>query len=143
MERKHFKLSFSSKDIKFTINEKKKVVTCLVAGTVLTAFNFNSLLSIPYKQVRGFGKATCHADDEFDVERGKRIAMAKAENNAYRLANNYLKNYAKELKFYLNGIEEFEDKAMRTCHHNTLYMEGVSNPDNPKYKKKLAPINFG
>ena len=79
--RDDFKLSFLKNKAQFFVNEKKRIVSCVVEGELQSPYNWNSSVSIGYPTLKGTGVATCKDGDVFDVERGKRIALAVAEND--------------------------------------------------------------
>ena len=141
--RNDFKLSFIKDGIKFYVNEKKRIVTCIVTAIVETPHSWDSCVTIPSIEVNGVGVAKCHADDVFDVERGKRIAMAKAENKAYNAASNYLYEYSNDVLFFSIKIADFFSKNIKCCSHNDEYIESVSNPEHPQYKKDLKKVMCG
>ena len=85
----------------------------------------------------------CHPDDVFDVDRGKRIALAKAENKTYEMSLKYLKQYEEELLFFLKAIENFMEKSNRQCKHNLDFIETLTNENHPNYKKELPVLISG
>ena len=75
--------------------------------------------------------AKCHPDDEFSIEKGKKIAQAKAEARAYvLLKNEMLRRWGK----LLDTIEAlallkdgFIDKAEGCNEHNKAYIKRITN----------------
>lgn len=143
--RNDIKLSFDKDRTQFFVNEKKGIVTCVIEAYLRCPFAFDSKFVWGNfdRTFEGFGMARCQDGDEFDVEKGKRIALAKAENNAYRLANSYLCDMIKEFAFYQASILKFQDKAFRHDVHNTDYIESLHNPDHPMYKPIVTKIKQG
>ena len=123
--RDDFKLSFDKDQARFFVNKEKGVVACTVNAHLKSPFDFNSCVDIPWKNITGVGVAKCHGDDKFDPERGKRIALAKAENKAY-----------------LNAIK-FLDKYNDHCLHNEDYIVSVSDKNHPRFKKRISKIKHG
>ena len=138
--RSDFKLRFEKNKTQFFVNKKKGTVSCVVTSYLLCPYSWNSPIMINGVSINGTGVAKCHADDTFDIERGKRIAMAKAENKAYLKAVSYLEEQQEHLMFINNAIEAFSNKAYHQCNHNDDYMDSVSNTEHPKYKKELKEI---
>lgn len=141
--RRDFKVSFEKERICFYVNEEKKVVTCTMEATVLVPTNYYDTVFIPQHYCKCVGVAKCHKDDEFDIERGKRIAMAKAENDAYKKASEYLMKYYKEILFFFISIGDFMEKCNNCCEHNEDYIISVSDKTHEKYKKNLKKVSCG
>lgn len=143
--RNDFKLTFDKQNTQFFVNEKKGTVSCIITAYLVTpsSYDWDSPVSISSKVFKYTGVAKCHADDTFDVERGKRIAMAKAENKIYLKAVAYLEKEQEHIIFMNKAITEFTEKAYHQCTHNVEYIESVSNPEHPKYKKTVTKVKSG
>ena len=142
--RTNIKLSFFNNETKFFVNEEKGTVACKVYACVMTPWANGSIVGLPYGMIAtGVGVAKCMEGDTFDVERGKRIALAKAENKAYLEALDQLVEYRNELDFFTNAINEFEDKTYHCCAHNEEFIQSLSYEAHPKYKKDLKPLKRG
>lgn len=139
----NFKLSFNKNRTQFFVNEKKGTVSCIISAYLVCPYSWNSPVVIGCLEINCTGIAKCHADDTFDVERGKRIAMAKAENKAYLKAVSYLEEKQKHLVFMNDAIEAFSSKAYHQCNHNVDYMDSISNTDHPRYKKNITKVKSG
>ena len=98
---------------------------------------------IPQGYFRGIGIAKCLEGDIFDEERGKRIALAKAENDAYDKASNYLCEYLDEMSKLTMLIFNFIEKAGRHEAHNLDYIESIHNPEHSMYKEIVTKIKSG
>ena len=61
-------------------------------------------------------------EDNFDVNIGKKVALAKAENKAYSYTLNYYKEAKAKLCRALDAYDDFEDKVWRVKAHNVEYM---------------------
>lgn len=141
--RDNIKLSFFKDNTRFFVNEKKGIVSCVVAAEMNVPYNFDAPVDIPWKTFKGTGIAKCRHDDKFDVERGKRIALAKAENNVYLDASRYLNGIYKHLEFFMSRINDFNEKGLRHCVHNEDYIESIHNPEHSRYKVTVNPIKHG
>ena len=141
-DRDNFKLRFVSEP-KFHVNEKKGVVVCrLQADLVSPRGNYDS----PYVQhafANCVGVARCNEHDKFDVNRGKRIALARAENQCYMEAASYLEENRQKLLFLAEAIGEFIDKGYECCAHNDDYIDSLSYQAHPYYKKEVTPFKKG
>ena len=141
--RDDFKLTFYKDGAQFFINEEKRIVVCKVSAEINVPWDYESVVSIPWKKFEGEGIAKCSPEDVFDIERGKRIALAKAENQAYLNATRYLHNVHIQLEFFINRIDRFKDKALRHCVHNEDYMNSIHDKNHPMYKDNLNKIKHG
>ena len=142
--RSDIKLSFYNEETKFFVNEEKRTVACIVLGRLMNPWSPNSEIALPYDSiVRGVGVAKCMPNDTFDVERGKRIALAKAENRAYLNALDILVEYRNQLDFFTNAINVFEDKTYHCCAHNEDFIQSLSYEAHPNYRKELKPLKRG
>lgn len=141
--RDYFKLSFDKEDTQFYVNEKKKSVTCKVTCVLHVPYSWESPVHIPWKCFNITATTKCCDSDVFDVERGKRIAMAKAENKAYSQAASYLFEQLKHLMFFQTSIYKFLEKTDHQCAHNEEYIDSVSNPKSPNYKENLTGVKSG
>lgn len=141
--RDFFKLSFDKGNTEFYVNEKKKTVTCKVECTLLVPYSWDSPVNIYPKSFYIVATARCCENDVFDVERGKRIAMAKAENKAYTQAQCYLAEQLEHLTFMSVRIRNFAEKTSHQCTHNVEYIDRMSNTSNPDYKEILTGVKSG
>ena len=142
--RSDIRLSFNKDNVRFFTNKKKGIVTCVIEADLLTPQDYDThLYGVSFRRFTGFGMAKCSNDDVFDVERGKRIALAKAENNAYDKAGAYLLEYIKEMDAIRGYIMTFMDKAERHGQHNLDYIDSIHNPEHPLYKKTITNIKVG
>lgn len=141
--RDDFKISFRKNDVQFFVNEKKNIVICVIEGELLSPYAWNSYISVGYPTLKGKGIATCDSNDVFDVERGKRIALAVAENDVYSQAKTYLSNVLKELQFFTKKISDFKVKSDRCREHNKDYINSVHDKNHPLYKEVVSKIKHG
>lgn len=145
MNRKETKLKMSFENVEpvFYVNKNKKTVACKIRGyayETMVDYWCGELTSPSFEVV---GVAYCNGNDEFDEERGKRIALAKAENKLYGRCADY---YARRLEEYLRIVKkilEFKEKTTKFCTHNDEYINDISEVGSPKYKKKVNPVKRG
>lgn len=78
-------------------------------------------------EVRGKGIAILNEDDTFNFERGQRIALAKAETNAYKKAAKSIRNTMEKCQFYMESALEFQNKVLDVAQHNIEYINRVDN----------------
>ena len=130
---KFVKVNFIKK--KTSHKEGSKNVVCTIDCMIKFDIPFyweNSLTECTYFTV--VGVAVCSDDDKFDLGKGKLIAQAKAENEAYKVANNMLaalkqqlSNFAKALDNPMAALEEYQS-------HNDKFIDKVIDGEiNPKY----------
>ena len=130
---KFVKVNFIEK--KTSHKKGSKNVVCKIDCTINFDIPFyweNSLTKFVYFTV--VGVAVCSNDDKFDLGKGKLIAQAKAENEAYKVAGNMLaelkrqlNNFAQALDNPISSLEEYKS-------HNDKFIEDViGNVIVPKY----------
>lgn len=141
------KISFAAEPL-FFVNKKKGSVTCRLKGELsVPCIDFPVIEGDkPYRYyhtILAIGVATCSPDDEFDANRGKRIALAKAENEAYNLAKKYLVGYQRFFEEANEAVIDFYEKAARATKHNKEYIIGLSDKNNPNYKEEILPPQRG
>jgi hypothetical protein len=141
--RNDFKISFDNESAKFFVNEKKRTVACVLTGVMDTPRDFNSCVFINPYVIKETATAKCADGDVFDVERGKRIALAKAENKVYLAAVRLLDEHMKHIVNIVNAYNKFNDKAYHTCAHNDDYISSLSYEAHPRYVKELKPLKRG
>ena len=143
-ERNDFKLSFFKEDTEFYVNEKKKTVACTIVGRLNTPCEFSFHNKVPFvvpsEMFATTGIAKCSNGDVFDIERGKRIALAKAENKAYRKASRHLFELQKHLSFLSSCIDKFLSKSFHQCSHNDDFIQTISDTNHPEYKEKISSM---
>lgn len=127
----------------FYVNEEKGTVVCVLEGYLSTPTGVSDILYLPDRIFRGVGVAKCSKDDVFDAERGKRIALAKAENRIYVSAMRHIGETVERLDNVLSAYSDFCDKGYHTCAHNEDYIDSLSYEAHPKYIKNLNPLKRG
>lgn len=130
----------------FFVNEEKKTVTCKLRGGLEMPFELFNLMN--YWADSSFDEekivtatAKCCPEDTFDVDKGKRIALAKAENKiTYYFSDNVANTiYSKIVSGLTTCCENFQFRSYKFTEHNHVYIEDLSN-DVFKVKK---PLNKG
>lgn len=71
------------------------------------------------------GVAKAGNDDEFDLKKGKRIALARAEMAAYEAVKNELRSLRGDLSFVTDEIEVFIDREKRVRTGNKTFIKKV------------------
>ena len=141
--RNDIKISFNNEGTKFYVNEEKGTVVCSVEACLSVPTNWDGCVFVPDTTLIEKGIAKCAPEDAFDVERGKRIALARAENKVYLSALKYLDKFMEQIVVIINAYDGFNDKAYHSCAHNEDYIESLSYEAHPKYKKDLTPMKKG
>ena len=141
--RSDIKISFNNEGTKFYVNEKKGTVVCSVEACLLVPTDWDGCVYVPGNTFIEKGIAKCAPGDTFDVERGKRIALARAENKVYLSALKHLDKSMEQIAVIVNAYGDFNDKAYRACAHNEDYIESLSYEAHPKYKKNLTQMKKG
>lgn len=139
--------------VQYVVNEDKKVVVCITEVYLDTPMiESNSYSASFYNEMyreRVVGIAKCSPNDTFDVEIGKQIAYARAENKAYDIARKYVEKTKRDIDNIKFLCDKFVDKASYCIEHNNEYIDALTNPENPahqslveKRKNKTAKTNI-
>jgi hypothetical protein len=141
-----FKLQI--KNEKYYVNEKKRTVTVKADVTVSTPEYITNVIDRD-QLPNGFDEAgifewdtredgmfelswtaKCAEGDVFDVEKGKKIAIAHLEANAYNRVAKSLTRWLIRFRKFINIIEvradEFIDKANSAAEHDLTYIDSIS-----------------
>lgn len=128
---------------KFYINERKRSIACTLFARVnvpqIRNF-FNDGVSLINFHVTETAVAKCHENDTFDLERGKKIALAKAKAAIYLSAVRGVQNQVEQLDFLAHAAEEFIDKGYRCIAENEEYIDTLSIVAHPNYIKDINPL---
>lgn len=116
-------------DTTFYINEIKKTVTCRMSGC-LKYHQFEdgdgNPLFLPSIFHTVTATAKCHPDDIFDVDKGRRIAKAKAEIKLYReIINGHLNRIMKHIDTFADAYGNFLMKAIGAIKANGKYIDKI------------------
>lgn len=141
--RTDIKIKFDNDKTKFFVNEKKRTVACVVEGVLCTPYDWDKSIMIPDATFTERAVAKCAPEDTFDIERGKRIALARAENRVYMAALRHLDKFMEDVEFFLGAYQMFTEKAYHACAHNEDYIDSLSFEAHPYYKKDLTPMKKG
>lgn len=126
-----FKISFDETKTKVFKNDDNSVTAYLYATVKVPSktVRFKSrkepiTLPIDVEQfkIKGKGVARLMPGDEFDFNKGKKIALAKAENSIYKEVNNYLINRMIDLLSFNECVLDFNRKAEEVIDHNNRYI---------------------
>lgn len=126
--RNNFKVSFIKRP-SYKVNNENKSVKCRIVAIVNGPY-----ISFPVEAV---GYTKCSENDEFNAERGKAIAMARAENKIYSKAYNKISDIMVSCMEINEAGVCFLEKGDECIKHNELYIEKLSDPDNPDYIKDV------
>lgn len=117
------------KNPEYTVDETKGVVICKLKFTCSApdfvnyaskyAFHESPACTVQIIKAEAFAKN----DDKFDANIGKRVALAKAENQAYSYVNNFIQSGKKELEQALQAVNNFKWKKAKVKNHNIEYMK--------------------
>lgn len=101
-------------DIKYQVREKDRVVICKLINCEFIAADRMAKYVEPYYTKREFlipgtfvGVARCSPDDEFDVERGKKIALTRAKRKRGIAVNKIIRDYIKNTRYELDQLERY------------------------------------
>lgn len=112
----------------YAVDEKNGVVVCTLRykvdapSTVIFASE-SAVPNSPWcitQSVKTIARAK--DNDTFDVNVGKKVSLAKAENLAYSYVNEWAKTAKNELINAVSAIIDFSNKTKKVRDHNIVYM---------------------
>lgn len=109
------KVKLSMTSFSYKENESKKAVTCIVKA--------KSRIGAYVRDITAVGIARCDDKDTYDVEKGKRVARAKAELDAYLQHKKYLYDNLKFLKDIQKILVDNHYKTGRYIEHQKEYIK--------------------
>lgn len=109
------KVKLSMIDFSYKENESKKTVTAIVKA--------KSRIGNFIKPITAVGVAKCDDKDEYDVEKGKRVARAKAEKEAYVLHKNHLYDNLAFLKKIQDTLVSNYERTQGYIAHQKEYIK--------------------
>lgn len=122
--RNEVKISFI--DQKFFTDQKNGVTTCKLTFVPqyppFIKFVLNSLDKSFTKTMSVTAKTRIKHTDKYTETEGYKVALAKAENKAYRYVRNVLRNLQEYIKLSDWQINSFSDKVDRVIEHNIDFM---------------------
>ena len=125
--RNNIKISF--KQPEYVVDENNGVVICKLsfkidAPTLCKLTTGSTTWGTPWF-VNHISKGVAFAKDtdKFDVNVGKRVALAKAENQAYAYVDQIVNDAKKKLVNSVSACIDFENKVKRVREHNVEYIK--------------------
>lgn len=112
----------------YAVDEKNGVVVCTLRykvnapSTVVFASESTTHGSPWYMSQTVKAIARAKDNDTFDVNVGKKVSLAKAENLAYSYVNEWAKTAKNELINAVSAIIDFSNKTKKVRDHNIVYM---------------------
>jgi hypothetical protein len=100
----------------------------------LPDYMINALMYAPETNFQVVGVAVCSSEDDFNLEKGKLIAQAKAENEAYRVAGNMLATLKNQIDNLSEALNKPMDDLVEYRKHNETFIDKVIDGEiKPKY----------
>jgi hypothetical protein len=125
--RNNIKISFENPI--YAVDEKNSEVVCTLRykakapNTVIFALK-STIHGSPWYKIQSVkAVARVKDNDTFDVNVGKKVSLAKAENLAYSYVNEWAKTALKALCSASNAIVEFSRKTNKVRTHNVEYIK--------------------
>lgn len=112
----------------YAVDEKNGVVVCTLRYKVdapsTVIFASESTINNSPRHMTQSVKAIARAkdNDTFDVNVGKKVSLAKAENLAYSHVNEWAKTAKNELINAVSATIDFSNKTKKVRDHNIVYM---------------------
>ena len=113
----------------YNVDEKNGVVVCTLrykvnAPSIVTFASDNTMYDSPWYLTHTIKTvARVKNNDSFDVNVGKKVSLAKAENLAYSHVNEWAKTAFKSLCSASDAVVEFSRKTKKVREHNVEYMK--------------------
>lgn len=113
----------------YNVDEKNGVVVCTLrykaeAPNIVIFASRGTIHGSPWYMNQSVKTiARVKDNDVFDVNVGKKVSLAKAENLAYSHVNEWAKTALKDLCSASNAIVEFSRKIRKVREHNVEYMK--------------------
>lgn len=127
---------------RFFVNRKDKTVVCELSAFMdapaMELLSGDDIIYMSEKVFYSTAKAKCSENDTFDAERGKRIALAKAESKIYRQVCRHLENYRKIMRRIFVYLTNAHDTLSKYHKDNDSYLNRISNPEYP-----IKPLKRG
>lgn len=118
----------------FFVNEDNKTVTCkldaVLDNCVMNILSDDALMAFD-NHLSATAIAKCSPNDAFDIDRGKRIAMARAENQIYRQAHSRMQRWVKIFTRLATKSAQSGNKFMDYSYHNDEYIQTISDSRHP------------
>ena len=143
--RGNVKVTYSKEGPLFYINEKKRKVVCKFNAFVRVPQEndfFNPISLNPFS-VEGVGVAMCREGDTFDVERGKRIALARAKSDVYLQSARKIEEQIGKMSYLKSVGEDFVNRAYRVISVHENYVDDLVFPASPNYIEDVEPLKSG
>lgn len=125
--RNNIKISFE-KPI-YAVDEKNGVVVCTLryktsAPSTIIFASRGTIHDNPWYTIQSVkAVAKVKDNDTFDVNIGKKVSLAKAENLAYSNVKNWMMLAHKEVVKTVRVMKDFKDKAEKVRAHNVEYIK--------------------
>lgn len=122
--RNEIKISFMEPE--FYVDSKNEVTSCKLTFEPqyppFIKFVLNNLSKRFTGKMTVIAKTRSKNNDVFSQKNGYQVALAKAENKAYRTVRNILRDVQEYLKLSDWQISDFTDKVGRVVEHNIDFM---------------------
>lgn len=118
--RNEIKLKFQEPE--YIINEKNGVVVCNLTFFSLFPLDVEDRCYPIERMWTTKGVARVGENDAFDANVGKKVALARAEQKAYKKVQKRLDQKVVELLSVLDKIGKFRHKAFNVIEHNREYI---------------------
>lgn len=137
-DREDFKVSFYGEPT-FYVNKETGKITCTIFAYVNTPHptERGNNVFVPGFVVKETATAKCADGDTFDINRGKRIALAKAENKVYHTATKKIEKAVENYRFIVTAFDMFDVKSYSCQAHNIDYIDTLSMPAHVNYRETV------
>lgn len=118
----------------FFVNEGNKTVTCkldaVLDNSIMKILSDDALIAFD-DHLSAATTAKCSPNDVFVIDRGKRIAMARAENKIYRQAHSRMNHWMTIFAKLVTKLGHSSNKFMDYSYRNDDYIQQISDSNHP------------
>lgn len=125
--RENFKLTYCGQP-SYEVFNKNKGVRCNLTVKIITpdSLNANKIMDTTIITAKGYAK--CDDKDVFNIETGKKIALARAESLAYHKAEVLIDKCVNDAYNFIDSAEKFANKSDYVQSHNKSYVKRKYGP---------------
>lgn len=132
------KIKLITDETRFYINKEKRTVACKMSGYVNFPFNndeYNPFYVFNDIKDTVVATAKCHPDDDFDIEKGQRIARARAESKLYsKICRGGMRKMMRYVFEFEAAHRDFLDKAAGVIINNGNYINKILGKEENEKK---------
>lgn len=139
--RENFKLAYQNKP-SYQVDKERKSVKCHLTCKIITPDSLFANKIMDNVVITANGYAKCDEQDNFDVNTGMKIALARAESLAYHKAKVLIMQCIKDIERFATAAFDFDEKSNFVRMHNDIYIKSNFGPWPPRRKREITPTQI-